>query len=176
MSAESSTFQNTALAVSFEPAIEFDVFPYSEATRRLLTLQYAVGPRFVRYEEETIFEKERETLLRHALAVTLDRREKWGTSRLRVGTSQLLNDPSKYRVEAAADASIRIAGGLSFIVELEAARLRDQLYLPRRGATTEEILLRQRQLASSYQYDVMVGITFRFGSLYNNVVNPRFGS
>ena len=45
----------------------------------------------------------------------------------------------------------------------------------RRGdATTEEILVRQRELATGYQYEIGFGISYSFGSIFNNVVNPRF--
>jgi hypothetical protein len=54
------------------------------------------------------------------------------------------------------------------------SRIRNQLYLPRGEATDEEILVRQRQLATSYQYYISVGFSYSFGSIYNNVVNTRF--
>jgi hypothetical protein len=54
-------------------------------------------------------------------------------------------------------------------------RVRDQLYLPREGATDEEVLLRLRQLQTSYRYFFSVGLSYTFGSLFNNIVNPRFG-
>jgi len=34
--------------------------------------------------------------------------------------------------------------------------------------------VRQRQLRTSYRYYLAVGISYTFGSIYNNVVNPRF--
>jgi hypothetical protein len=40
--------------------------------------------------------------------------------------------------------------------------------------TNEEILVRQLELATGYQYEFSVGISYSFGSIYNNVVNPRF--
>jgi hypothetical protein len=54
------------------------------------------------------------------------------------------------------------------------SRIRDQLYLKAGDATDEEILLRRRQLATSYRYRFSVGVTYTFGSIFNNVVNPRF--
>jgi hypothetical protein len=36
--------------------------------------------------------------------------------------------------------------------------------------------VRQRQLATSYSYSVYFGVSYTFGSIFNNVVNPRFGS
>jgi hypothetical protein len=58
----------------------------------------------------------------------------------------------------------------------EVARTRDQLYLPAGEATTEEILVRQRQLETGYRYYLQFGLSYSFGSIFNNVVNPRFGS
>jgi hypothetical protein len=55
-----------------------------------------------------------------------------------------------------------------------AARIRDQLYLRAGEATDEEILLRRRQLATSYRYSMFVGVGYTFGSIFNNIVNPRF--
>ncbi len=42
-------------------------------------------------------------------------------------------------------------------------------------ATDEEIVVRQRQLATSFRYYTSFGISYRFGAIFNNVVNPRFG-
>ena len=55
-------------------------------------------------------------------------------------------------------------------------RIHDQVYLSAGAATPEEVLVRQRQLLTGYRYDFNFGITYTFGSIFNNVVNPRFGS
>jgi hypothetical protein len=39
-----------------------------------------------------------------------------------------------------------------------------------------EVLLRLRELATEYSFDFGVGLSYTFGSIYNNVVNPRFGN
>jgi hypothetical protein len=90
--------------------------------------------------------------------------------------SQYLHDLSKYRLETNGEVSLRIARGLSVSAELRASRIRDQISLPRRGATPEEILLRLRQLQSGYEYDFGIGVTYTFGSIFSAIVNPRFGS
>ena len=64
--------------------------------------------------------------------------------------------------------SIRMSGNYSWI--------RDQLFVAAGGATDEQILLRQRQLETGYRYFTSFGIEYQFGSIFNNVVNPRFGS
>ena len=54
--------------------------------------------------------------------------------------------------------------------------LRDQLNQPMGEASQEEVLVRQRQLATSYDYYLSMGFSYRFGSIFNNVVNARFAN
>jgi len=39
----------------------------------------------------------------------------------------------------------------------------------------DDLLLQRKELATSYNYAVSVGFSCSFGSVYSNVVNPRFG-
>jgi hypothetical protein len=48
------------------------------------------------------------------------------------------------------------------------------LYLPKGNLTREEVLLRQTQLATGYRARAYAGLSYTFGSVFNNVVNPRF--
>lgn len=172
---ESSTFENTRIGVVAAPAVEYDLFPYDEATRRELRIQYAVGPQYTRYREETVFGKMRESRVAHELSAVLDRQEPWGTTRASLEWSQYLDDLSKNRLEASLDLSLRVTRGLSLTVALEGSRIRDQVSLPARGATPQEILLQQRQLASGHELTLSLAIAYRFGSLFSPIVNPRFG-
>lgn len=53
--------------------------------------------------------------------------------------------------------------------------IRDQFALAKKDFTPEEILTRQFQRATTYRYFANVGIGYTFGSIFNNVVNPRMG-
>ena len=174
-SLESSTFSNVALSFDTAPAIEYNVFPYSAYNRRQLRIQYAVGPRYARYNEITLFDKLSEHLVEHELSASLDQRETWGSLSAEVEWSQFFHDLSKNRLEARGDVSLRIARGFSVNLNGDVSRVRDQLSLPRRGVTPEEVLLRLRQLLSGYEVGFSAGLTYSFGSIFNNVVNPRFG-
>jgi len=57
-----------------------------------------------------------------------------------------------------------------------AARVKDQIYEPLEDIPLEDILLRRRELGTDYQYSIEIGFNFTFGSVYNNVVNPRMSS
>jgi hypothetical protein len=173
---ESSTFSNTSFQGEFAGAIEFNLFPYSAYTKRQLRTQYVLGFRHAKYNEETLFGLTRETRGRQEIASTFEQRERWGSIEAQVEFSQYLHDLSKYRLETNGEVSLRIARGLSVSAELRASRIRDQISLPRRGATPEEILLRLRQLQSGYEYDFGIGVTYTFGSIFSAIVNPRFGS
>lgn len=172
---ESSTFDNVKLSVAAAPAVEFNVFPYSAYTRRQLRALYVVGVKSFRYNELTLFQKTRETVPVHELSLTFEQRERWGTLEARGQWSQYLHQRDKSRFEVEADVSVRVTRGLSLGAELNASRIRDQISLPARGASPEEILLRLRQLRSGYEYNFGVNITYSFGSIFSSIVNPRFG-
>jgi len=65
---------------------------------------------------------------------------------------------------------------LSFRLYGQYSVVHDQLSLPKGDATTEQILLQRKQLETQFQYNASIGLTYTFGSIYNNIVNPRFGN
>jgi hypothetical protein len=172
----SSTYSNREAAVRAAPAIEYNLFPYSESTRRQLTFNYSVGYNHVNYFETTLYGKDRESLADHLINVTLDLRQPWGSTSTSVEFSQYLHDLSKNRLVVYGDMDVRLFKGFSVTAWGSASRIRDQLNLPAGAATQEEVLVRQRQLATSYDFYVSIGITYRFGSIFNNVVNARFAN
>jgi hypothetical protein len=71
--------------------------------------------------------------------------------------------------------SIRLTRGLNLDVFGSYSRIHDQLNLPVGDASLDEILLRRRELATDYDYRLSIGLSYTFGSVFSNVVNPRFG-
>ena len=72
-------------------------------------------------------------------------------------------------------ASLRLFKGFSLNFYVNYSRVGKQIELPLIGATFEEVLLRRRQLETSYNYFAYFGISYSFGSIFNNFINPRFG-
>jgi hypothetical protein len=174
-SVSTSTFGNTALSITVTPAVEFNVFPYSESTRRQLTALYAVGGRMLEYRDTTIYDQIEETRPLHSLTLGYSTRQPWGSVDMSVDGSQFLHDRSKYSISVFTGLSdIRLFKGFSFNVFGNYSLVRNQIALARGTLTQEEVLLRQREVATSYRYFVSGGISYRFGSIFNNVVNPRF--
>lgn len=174
--AESSTFLNQNLRLRFAPALEYNIFPYAESTRRQLTVQYSLGPNYFDYREQTIFGRSSQSMLDHTVLGSLDLKQRWGSMNISIEGAQYLHDTERYRADLLSDLDVRLLKGLSLNLFGNLSYVRDQIYLPAGGATTEEILLRLRQLETSYRYFASVGISYTFGSAYNNVVNPRFGA
>ncbi len=172
----SSTFNNIKMSVQASPAIEYDVFPYAESTKKQLRLLYAIGPKFGWYHEETIYDKTKETLWGQSLAATLELKRDWGNLSATLEGSHYFHDFSKNRVSLQGEVSLRVFKGLNFNIDGGGSRIHDQLALPKGGATFEEVLLQRQQLATTYSYFFSVGLSLSFGSINSNVVNPRFGS
>ena len=173
-SISSSTYYNQSVDVRLLPAVEYDVFPYAEATRHTLTIQYALGVEGVRYLQETIYEKTSQILPLHTLRALYNTSQPWGAANASVSGSQYLSQPSKVSLGVSGNLDFRVFRGLSLGVHASVSFIHDQLYLPLAGATPDEVLLNLRQLATSYSYYTAVGFSYTFGSAYNNVVNPRF--
>lgn len=175
-SAFRQSFRNYDLRVRAGPAIEYNVFPYAEATERQFRLLYAAGVEAAAYTDTTIYAQTSEVLPVHQLTVAVEFNRPWGEVEVNFDASQYLDAPAEfYRVGVFGEVSVRLARGLQFEVDGGADLVRDQRYLPAGGATADEILTRQQALATGYEYFVSVGLSYTFGSVLNPVVNPRFG-
>jgi hypothetical protein len=172
---EGSTFLNYDMRARIAPGVEYNFFPYSESTRRMLTVQYTAGYNALDYREETIFSRTTERVADQQLDVSLSLRQPWGSAGASVSAQYYLNDRRNNRFDVFGNVSVRVLKGLSFNVFGQVSRPRDQFYLPKGEASTEEILVRQRQLATNYSYFMNFNVSYRFGSIFNNIVNPRFG-
>jgi hypothetical protein len=173
--ADSSTYRNLRSRVSPAPVIEYDLFPYSQSTRRQLRFQYRLGYENVRYRNETIYNKMKESLWGQSLSATLEIEEPWGSLWASLEGSHYFHNFKYNRVEFDSELSFRIFKGLNLNVDAGYERIRDQLALRKGDLTLEEILLRRRELATEYSLSFSVGFSYTFGSIYSNVVNPRFG-
>lgn len=172
----SSTYSNMDASFDIGPAIEYNIFPYSESTRRELRLSYGVGYSYNKYIDTTIYNKTKEHLMMEALSVTYRVQQRWGSVDLSLEASNYLHDFSKNRIELDTRFNIRLFKGLSFSVYGTVARIHDQIALSKVDMDEADILLQLQEQATSYNFDGGIGFTYTFGSIYNNVVNPRFGN
>ena len=175
-SIKSSTFNNLNMAISVSPAFEYNVFEYSESSRKQLRFAYFVGYNGIKYHETTIYNMDKETLFKQRLQAIYMVKEEWGSISGSMTGSTYLHDFSKNNLSINTGVDFRVWRGLSVTLNAKYSMINDQLSLPKGNITLDQQLLQQRQLATTYQYGVSLGFRFTFGSLYNNVVNPRLST
>lgn len=170
-----SSYANYDLLLRGGPAVEYNVFPYAESTRRQLTARYGISARRADYVDSTSFGRLEETRLEHSLTTSLDLKQRWGSVGVSLEGAHLLDDVELNRLVFFGDAEVRLVKGLSFNAFVSASRIRDQLNIRSQSGTSEEILTRQFEQLTSFRYFASVGLSYTFGSIFSNVVNPRFG-
>jgi hypothetical protein len=169
----SSTFRNQDLYGRVATVLEYSFFPYDQFSRRQLALQYSVGARHFRYNELTIYDRLEEERLDHRLLLSMEFQQPWGEAGINLSGSHYLHDMARSNLTVDGNIDVRLFRGLSLEVSGNYSRVHDQLYIPKGDATDEEVLLRRRALATNYRYGTSVGLNYTFGSIYNNIVNPR---
>ena len=85
-----------------------------------------------------------------------------------------MDDFGKNRLTMFGNGDFRIYKGLSASFFGSIGLIHDQLSIPKAGASEQEVLLRRRQLSTSYQYFGYFSLRYTFGSKFANIVNPRF--
>ncbi|MDX1646757.1 MAG: hypothetical protein R3304_06420 [Longimicrobiales bacterium] len=166
---------NQELRAEVAPAIEYSYFPYAEATRRSLTAFYKIGPAYRDYFEPTIYDSTTvETRWEQSLELELSQRQTWGEAGITMTGSHFLHDFELNNLSMRGDIELRIFRGFSVNARGEIEWVNDQIYLPVEDATDEETLLELQQRATDFNYEISVGFSIQFGSIFNNVVNNRF--
>jgi len=172
----SSLYSNVDIALMASPAVEYNFFPYSQSTRRQLRALYKFNLAYANYHEETVYGRLRQTLLQQSLSLNLDLREKFGTISVSAEGSHYFHDLSFWRINTFGIINLRLYKGFSVYVLGGYSWIHDQIYLLGRDPTYEEQLLRLRELPMNSNYFAAIGFQFQFGSIFTNVINPRFGS
>lgn len=188
ISGDHNTFNNFKRAQSIQPALEFSFFPYREAVKKSITLFYQLGPSFHSYIDTTVYLKTEDIVYSQSLALHAGVTKKWGYAYASMGWSNFLNDfvvPEQNKEIKGFDVhslnmstyiSMQLVKGLSVSISANASVNKGlNPNIPQADYSLEDLLTNSRVFATSKGYNLGVGINYRFGSEYNNVVNPRFG-
>jgi hypothetical protein len=169
----SSTYENYHRVMRFLPALEYDFFPYSQSTRQQITLEYNVGYARFAYVDTTAFDKKQESMPLQRLGLNVQTRQPWGS--IDVGSSAIhyFDDRDLYRLRFNGGFELKVVKGLRVRADGNYEKIQDQFNLRKADLTPEEILTRQFQLGTGFRFWGSFGLEYTFGSIYNNVVNPR---
>lgn len=172
--ASSSTYQNITSLYNVQLAAEYNLFPYSSSTYKSLTISYSIGINRYNYLETTIYDKKRESVPGQRLEMEIEFTQKWGGIDARIRYGSHLSNLSRNRIEARGWVSLNLLEGFSLDLGGGYSRINDQISISKREVSIEELLLGRKELATEYSYWGSIGISYTFGSIFNNTVNPRF--
>jgi hypothetical protein len=167
------TYTNMDLSMGFSPAIEYNIFPYSEVLKREIVFAYKIGYLYNNYIETTIFGFEDESIWNHSFDVQVRYRQPWGNIFSRIRASSFLEDFSKNRLQMNSNVSVRVIKGFSVRFSGNLEFIHDQVNLPAGDASLEDVLLQQKQIATDFDLGFSVGLSYTFGSAFNNIINTR---
>lgn len=167
------TYSNIDLRMDLRPAIEYNIFPYREVLRREIVFAYKIGYLYNDYIETTIYGKDKESIFNHSLNVQVRFRQPWGNVSSVLSASSFVNDWRKNRMRMNSWLSVRVLKGLAVRFSGDVKFIKDQINLPAGSASLEDVLLQQKQIATNYEMGFGVGLSYTFGSAFNNIINTR---
>lgn len=170
----SSIYSNIDIAASIGPGIEYDIYPYSVSNLKQIRIAYKLDGTYNKYREETIYLKTKEGLVQQELSVSVELVQPWGSISSELRGTTFLHDLSKNSLTIDGRISLKLFRGLSLTLDGRYSAIHNQLSLRRQDANLEEVLLQRTELETQYRYFGSIGFSYSFGSIFNNIVNPRF--
>jgi hypothetical protein len=167
---------NLDLRVRIGPAIEYNIFPYSESLKKQIRFLYACQYEYAEYVNPTIYNSMRDINWRHQLSVIAGMQESWGSVTTTLTGSSYVQHPSRYSLNAELLTMVYIpfVKGLSLNVMGGMSMYRDRINQAGMGSAPEDLLIYQQAMEQDYRIHATFGITYRFGSRAFPALNARF--
>ncbi|MBP6455387.1 MAG: hypothetical protein KA275_01555 [Chitinophagaceae bacterium] len=169
-----SLFSNYKFRVNVNPKIEYSYYPYNDYNTKRFVFFYDAGPLSQSYYDTTLFLKTKEFLFQHSFGSIASFTQAWGSVNIGAFWSNYLHDFSKNNLSLNGAISIKVARGLNFALWGNYNFVHDQINIRKGEATLDQLLVRNKELLSSYNYNLGMGISYRFGSKNNNAICPVF--
>lgn len=166
--------RNIRHEIRVQPGIEYSILPYEIATRKEIKFSYSIGYSYQDYYDETIFNKLEEELVNHQLTASVGIEQPWGSISSGLEGSHYFHDFEKRRAEFFGRISVRLYEGLSLSAGASFEMIRDQLSLRLGDISLEDVLLRQQELSTDFEFSGFIALSYTFGSDFANIVNTRF--
>ncbi len=182
---EHSTYSNFDFQLLVNPAVEYSFFPYKDAVKKTLTLFYRIGPSFINYIDSGYYDRPEKYFFNHKISLNGEATQKWGNISVNISWENFLNKfelnkttISGFNVNTlsiSGELEVRLFKGLT-VSAYSFSNFTKGIYpnIPRKLFTRDDLLTGSRQYPTERRFYLYFGINYRFGSIYNNVVNPRF--
>lgn len=169
-----SIFSNYKHRISVQPRLEYSIFPYKDFNTKRLIFGLDVGPQFMKYIDTTIYLKNQELLMQQNLSLISSFTKPWGSINVGVFWSNYLHDFSKNQFSLNGAISMRLIKGLNFAIWGNYAFVHDQINIRKGDVSVDQLLVKNKELLSSYNFNLGMGISYRFGSKNNDQIFPSF--
>ncbi len=185
-SIDKSTYNNYRISLAINPSVEYSLFSYEQSSTKSVTLFYQVGPSYREYHDSSYYGKLQETIFSQNLSLNAGVVKKWGSMWTSLGWNNYLNSfdlegvsISGFTVHSFSlngGVDVRVVKGLSFNMHGSAYFNKGiNPNIPLASFTRDDLLTNSRVLPTNQSFYFNMGISYRFGSMFSNVVNPRFG-
>ena len=180
-----STYSNYDVQYTLNPAVEYSYYPYKDAVKKSITLFYRVGPSYNKYIDSGYYDKPENIIITQSLSLNIGFTQKWGNFYMNASMDNFLNpftlNDTKIKgrsintFSVGGNLEVRLLKGLSFNI-YSSANFTKGIYpnIPRKFFSRDDLLTNTRQYPTQKGLFMYFSINYRFGSIYNNVVNPRF--
>jgi len=182
---EKSTYSNYDFQVLVNPAVEYSFYPYKEAVKKSVTLFYRIGPSYNNYIDSGYYDSPENYVLSQKLSLNINAVQKWGNISFNISWDNFLNSfylnnakISGFNVNTLSiggEFEVRLFKGLSLSADIFSDFTKG-VYpnIPRKLFSIDDLLTGSRQYPTAKNFFMFFRLNYRFGSIYNNVVNPRF--
>ena len=169
-----STYSNLKYSLFAAPGIEYNIFPYTVSNERQFMIDYQIKSIYNNYIQETIFLKNDDYLWCNYVSLSFSLIKPWGNINIHCNGASFLNDLNFYQLGISSNFSVELFRGVSVNFYGGYSKIQDQFSLPISGESLEDVLTQAKQIPTSYNYWGGLGVSYSFGSIYNNFVNSRF--
>ncbi|MDX2195744.1 MAG: hypothetical protein NW207_04945 [Cytophagales bacterium] len=172
---ENEQYRNIKYHLSAAPLLEYNFYPYRQNVSRQLRFVNQAGVWYNQYYYETIYSYTMEYRPYYRTSLIADINQPWGSVQAGLHFNTFVDNPRLYRIFLNINTSLRLVQGFSIKLEGQVSYIQDQISLVKKSFSDEAYLLYLQQLPTTFNYYSEFGLVYTFGSIYNTIVNPRFG-
>ena len=121
-----------------------------------------------------IYLKLKESFFAQNLSSIVSFTQTWGSINLGVFWRNLMHDWRKNNLSFNGAVTMRLYKGLNMAFWGNYSFVRNQINIRKGEASIDQLLAKNREILSSYDFNAGVGLSYRFGSKFNDAVNPAF--
>jgi hypothetical protein len=169
-----SLFSNLKSQFAFGPKVEYSIFPYKIFNTKRWVIGYEYEGRMNNYYDTSIYLKKQDVFMAQNINTIFSYTQPWGSINAGVFWRNFMNDFSKNNLSLTGAFTTRITKGLNFAVWGNYNFVRNQINIRKGDVSTAQLLVKNTELLSNFNFNGGIGLSYRFGSKFNDAVNPAF--